>query len=125
MRERLYNDRKQYHAVRREMKKEYISEDCDKINHNIAVFWLEKSENKKFVEEIISKAYEISHNSDEEKTRYNRFSAKSLYVLICRFWLDMSLCEIGKKMRWTRERVRQIEGHALMNLRRMMKKHEQ
>ena len=44
-------------------------------------------------------------------------SPKERKVLLLRFWFDMTLDECGDVFRLTRERIRQIESHALRKLR--------
>lgn len=42
------------------------------------------------------------------------------FVLTCRYLWSMSLARTGRAMRRSRERVRQIEGQALLRLRRRL-----
>lgn len=57
-----------------------------------------------FLEERVG--FVLSTLSERERT-----------VLICRFWMEMTLKECGEFLKLNRERIRQIESKALRNLR--------
>jgi hypothetical protein len=48
-------------------------------------------------------------------------SPKERKIILLRFWFDMTLDECGDVFRVTRERIRQIEAHALRKLRHPMR----